>query len=391
MTSDGDGLYFKVGSSGGSSWIYRYKIAGKARDMGVGKYPEISLADARTLAADARKLKASGIDPLIARDEERKAKQQLAAQRRSFRSIAYEYHAAHGKSWSEKWRKGWLSKLERYAFPHIGALSANEIGTTQVLKVLQPIWSEKTRTADEVRGQIESILDAAKTLGLRQGDNPARWRGHLENLLSKAEKRKARKRIPLAAMTWQQVPLLMGRLNLQITRDSLAARLMILTGARTHMVRFASWDEFDLDKAVWSLPAARMKKKEAFEIPLAPEVIDLLNAIPVTEGSPYLFPGHGKSGVIHGNAIRNLLHSLGHADITGHGFRSSFRDWAGEMTNFPWIVCELALAHDERSQTQAAYSRSEFLEKRRKLMEAWARYVTSRPGNVVHGSFTNQA
>jgi hypothetical protein len=162
MTSDGDGLYFKVGSTGGTSWIYRYKIAGKTRDMGLGKYPDISLAEARVLAADARKLKAAGKDPLAVRDAEREAQRRAEAQRRSFQTLATEYLNAHGSAWSDKWRRGWLRKLELYAFAHIGKLSSNEIETAHVLKVLQPIWGTKTRTADEVRGQIEQVLDAAK-------------------------------------------------------------------------------------------------------------------------------------------------------------------------------------------------------------------------------------
>jgi integrase len=391
-TSDGEGLYFQVSKTGGTSWIYRYKVEGRSRYMGLGPYPEVGLAAARVLAADARKTKASGADPLATRDAQRaaqrEAERQEQARRVTFQALAIDYQQAHGSSWSEKWRKGWLRKLELYAFPILGKLPAGEIQTEHVLKVLQPIWATKTRTADEVRGQIESILDAAKVRKLREGDNPARWRGHLDNLLSKAEKKKARKREHFPAMKWQDMPGLMQKLAQHEGRDAVAARLLILTGARSHMVRFAAWSEFDLEAGIWFLPAERMKMRQAFTVPLAAEVIELLQAFPRIEGSPYLFPGKGKSGVMHANAIRNLLHSLGHEDITRHGFRSTFRDWANERTHYPREVCELALAHDERDQTEAAYSRSDLLEKRRNLMAEWARYATTPPAeNIIQGDF----
>lgn len=174
-----------------------------------------------------------------------------------FETLAKEYRDAHGAAWSEKWRKGWLRKLELYAFDHIGKLSADEIGTPQVLKVLQPIWTTKTRTADEVRGQIEQVLDAAKSRNLRGGENLARWRGHLENLLSRAEKKKARKREHFEALRWQDVPALMAKLRTQTSTASIATQLLIMTSARAHMVRFARWDEFDLDAGNWSLPDER--------------------------------------------------------------------------------------------------------------------------------------
>nr|WP_302229395.1 integrase arm-type DNA-binding domain-containing protein [Azotobacter vinelandii]WKN24562.1 integrase arm-type DNA-binding domain-containing protein [Azotobacter vinelandii] len=392
MTGDGAGLYFKVGKTGGASWIFRYKIAGKSREMGLGAYPAVSLADARTLAADARKLSAVGKDPLAARDAEREAHREAQrlreAKRMPFSKLAADFMAAHGASWSDKWRQGWLRKLELYAFPHVGMLPADEIETEHVLRVLQPIWSGKTRTADEVRGQIEQVLDAAKARGLRSGENPARWRGHLENLLSKAEKKKARQRQHFPAMKWQDVPVLMAKLAEIGAPASVAARLLILTGARSHMVRFAAWSEFDMEAGVWSLPAERMKTRQAFAIPLAPEVCELLSRLPRIEDSPYLFPGQGKTGVMHANAVRNLLHGLGHEHTTRHGFRSSFRDWASERTHYPREVCELALAHDERGQTEAAYSRSDFLEKRRALMADWAKFITTPPAaNVIQGDF----
>ncbi|WP_027897493.1 tyrosine-type recombinase/integrase [Zestomonas thermotolerans] len=378
-TNDGDGLYFQVSKAGGTSWIFRYKLDGKGREMGLGPFPEVSLSQARQLAADQRKLLASGVDPLAARDAAREAKReaerQAAARRTTFEDLAREYQEAHGASWSEKWRKGWIRKLELYALPKIGTLSANAITTEHVLAVLQPIWATKTRTADEVRGQIEQILDAAKARRLREGDNPARWRGHLDNLLSKAEKKKARQRQHFPALQWKDTPKLIATLANIDTRDAIAARLLILTGARYHMIQHAQWSEFDLEAGIWALPAERMKMRKPFVIPLSPQIVEMLNSMNKTH-SIYLFPGQGKTGVMHGNAVRNLLHKLGYADITRHGFRSTFRDWANECTNYPREVCELALAHDERDQTEAAYSRSDLLEKRRALMSEWAEFCT---------------
>lgn len=378
---DGEGLRIVVKASGRKSWLLRYQVAGRRRDMGLGSYPEVSLKEARLIAASHRRQLANGFDPMEIRDAQREAAEELKrikeAQLVTFRSIAADYYTAHSGAWSEKWRKGWLSKLERYAFPFIGSRPISDIETKHVLSALQPIWGSKTRTADEVRGQIEKILDAAKALKLRSGDNPARWRGHLDNLLSRAEKKKARKREHFAAMRWQQVPDLMAELAKLDLSAAIATRLMIFTGARAQMIRFATWDEFDLENALWTLPAMRMKMRRAFDIPLAPPVVALLKKL-VREGeNPFLFPGQGKSGVIHANTFRNLLHKLGHADITSHGFRSSFRDWANECTHYPREVCEFALAHDERDQTEAAYSRSDFLDKRRALMTDWGLFLSA--------------
>jgi integrase len=378
---DGDGLRLIVKSTGRKSWLLRFQLDGRRREMGLGAYPEISLKNARLEASSKRRQLIDGVDPLAARDLERATQRETQraseAKQLKFETLAKDYWVAHGSTWSEQWRKGWIRKLELYAFSHIGKLSAEQIGTEQVLKVLQPIWATKTRTADEVRGQIEQILDAAKSRGLREGENPARWRGHLSNLLSRAEKKKARKRQHFAAMPWQEVPALMARLKANNEPASLAAQLLILTSARAHMVRLARWNEFDLDAGTWSLPDERMKMRIAFVIPLADQVTKLLRTIPRVDSSLFLFPGQGKSGVMHVNGIRTLLHDMGHEDITRHGFRSSFRDWASECTHYPREVCEMALAHDERDQTEGAYSRSDFLEKRRALMADWGKFATS--------------
>ncbi|WP_296258251.1 MULTISPECIES: tyrosine-type recombinase/integrase [unclassified Pseudomonas] len=396
MTNDGQGLYFRITPSGGGGWIFRYRLAGKLRDMGLGSFPDVSLQSARIKAADARKLIANGMDPLrerdLVREAERKAQRASAAKTSTFEILVGDYITAHGEGWSEKWRKGWLSKMERFAFPSIGSLPAAEIETEHVVDVLKPIWQSKPRTGDEVRGQIEQVLDAAKALGLREGENPARWRGHLDNLLSRDSKKHGRKRTHFAAMRWQVLPALIAELQLLETFPSFAAQLLILTGARARMVGFARWEEFDLEARTWSLSATRMKMRKEFVVPLAEPVVELLGKIPRVAASPYLFPGRGKSGVMHANAVRNLLHGLNHGDITRHGFRSTFRDWAAERTSYPREICEMALAHDERDQTEGAYSRTDFLEKRRSLMSDWASFAVGSPSdNLMLGAFDRQA
>lgn len=378
---DGGNLYFKYNVDGKGSWIFRYKWNGKSRDMGLGSYPDISLPDARAKALEARRVLNSGADPLsereVVREAHRAVERAAEAKRHSFRSLAIEYHQAHSGKHSEKWRKGWVRKMEKYVFPLIGDFPAEAVEVDHVQKILNPIWVEKTRTADEVRGQIEQVLDAAKARGLRAGENPARWRGNLEHLLSRDAKKAARKREHFAAMKWSELPVLMAKLRKDDTLPSFAAQLLILTGARAHMARFACWEEFDFESKTWVLSAERMKARKAFAIPLSEQVLGVLAKIPRIEGSTFLFPGRGKSGVMHANAVRTLLHGMKHADITRHGFRSTFRDWASETTSYPREVCEMALAHDERDQTEGAYSRTDFLEKRRPLMQDWAEHASS--------------
>lgn len=378
---DGEGLRLVVQVSGRKSWVLRFQLAGRRREMGLGGFPQISLKEARLKSAAYRRQLLDGIDPLAARDAEREAlrsSQPSKTKDTTFEEAAREYFEAHQSGWSEKWRKGWMRKLELYAFSRLGKVAVSMVGTDEVLAVLRPIWTTKNRTADEVRSQIEQILDAAKARRLRAGENPARWRGHLDSLLSRADKKKARKQSSFTAIPWQNAPRLFRQLQTMTIRDAQAMQLLIMTGARSHMVRQAKWDEFDFEDHTWSLSAERMKARSAFVIPLPEKVVELLQSIPKVDGSPYLFPGQGRSGVMHGNAMLFLLQDeLGCKGATCHGFRSTFRDWAGECTNYPRQICELALAHDERGQTESAYSRSNFLEKRRALMTDWANYLTS--------------
>ncbi|MBD9574835.1 integrase arm-type DNA-binding domain-containing protein [Pseudomonas sp. PDM23] len=378
---DGEGLRLVVQISGRKSWVLRFQLAGRRREMGLGGFPQVSLKEARLKTATCRRQLLDGIDPLAARDAERealRASQPSKTQDTTFEEAARQYFETHHSGWSEKWRKGWIRKLELYAFSRIGKVAVSKVGTDEVLSVLRPMWTAKNRTADEVRSQIEQIVDAAKARRLRTGENPARWRGHLDSLLSRSDKKKARKQTSFTAIPWQDAPKLIQELQSLNTRDANAMQLLIMTGSRSLMVRYARWDEFNFKDRTWSLSAERMKARSAFVVPLADKVVELLKSIPRVDDSPYLFPGQGRSGVMHADAMRNLIQiDLGRESITCHGFRSTFRDWAGECTSYPRQICELALAHDERGQTESAYSRSNFLEKRRALMADWANFLFS--------------
>lgn len=401
MTNDGAGLYFKVGKTGGASWIFRYKIAGKSRDMGLGKYPEIGLAEARDKATDARKLAKAGIDPLAARDTERErqrleqdaalaALEAAKAKAVTFKDVALDYIAAHRAGWKNaKHAQQWENTLETYAYPAMGNLSTADVTTEHVLEVLKPIWTTKPETASRLRNRIELVLDAAKARGLRGGHNPARWRTHLDKLLPKRSKVKAVVNHP--ALPWVELPVFMNELVRLEDLSAKALRMTILTACRTSEVLGATWAEIDREGSVWTIPAARMKASKEHRVPLPEAVMDLLDGLPRVEGSPYLFPGARKGKHLSNMAMLMSLRRMKRNDLTVHGFRSTFRDWAAECTHYPREVCEQALAHGLTDKTEAAYMRSDLFEKRRLLMSNWAQYATSEPGKVLQGAFGKQA
>jgi integrase len=377
---DSDGLYLLIGKTGGKSWLMRYQIGGKRRDMGLGPYPAVTLKAARQAAAEARALIAKGIDPLAARAEAERASKAAAM---TFEALALDYHTTHNGHMTDRRAKGWLSAMRREVFPVIGKMQPDQIGTEHILRILKPIWGTKPFSANELRGYLERLLDSARAAGLRTGENPARWRGHLDNLLSRADKKRASQVSHFPAMAYKELPAFMQELAAMQTRNANALQLVILTAARAGMVRFATWAEFDLQARVWSLPAERMKTRKAFTVPLSDQAIALLESLSRT-GSPYLFPGTGRALAMGEVALFNLLEKMNRRDITVHGFRATFRTWASECTKYPREVCELSLAHDERDQTEAAYSRSNLLEQRRALMQEWGDYCTRTADNVVN-------
>ena len=393
--ADGGGLYLQVKPGGSRSWVWKGTAAGTVRLVGLGSASgagAISLAEARELARDKSKEAASGIVPVSDRrklQREAKAAHQAAlVAGTTFKDAAESFLELNEDGWkNNKHRKQWRSTLKAYAYPHFGDLPVSEIETSHVLAALKPIWKDKPETASRLRGRIERILDAAKVEGLREGENPARWRGHLEHSLTKPSKAKQRRNERLgkeahhAAMPYAQLPAFIETLRAQEGISAMALEFTILTASRTGETIGATWREIDHDKALWTIPAERMKAEVEHTVPLSGRAIELLKRVrPLAEAKGDirdrpLFPS------THGGALSNMamlmqLRRLEAKDsikpsLTVHGFRSSFRDWAAESTGFSHEVCEMALAHTIGNKSEAAYRRGKLLPKRRKLMDAW--------------------
>ena len=389
MTNDGDGLYLKIGQSKGASWIFRYRIAGKLRDMGLGSYPDITLAVARSLAQDAHRIVKNGDDPIAIRDAVRKQKEadRLAAELEreraiSFRDIALSYIEAHRSGWKNaKHAQQWTNTLSTYVFPLIGDMPTESITTEHVLSILTPIWQAKTETASRVRNRIELVLDAAKARGLRSGENPARWRGHLDKLMPKRSKIQSVKHH--AALPYAELPAFITLLSKQEGFGAIALRFAILTACRTNEVIGAMWKEINLETAIWTIPAERMKAGKEHRVPLCASALSLLSSLPKIDGSPYLFAGQRKNKPLSNQAMTMTLRRMGRGDLTVHGFRSTFRDWAAEQTSYPREVCELSLAHKIADGAEAAYWRSDIFEKRSRLMSDWAQYANGQSAEIL--------
>jgi integrase len=373
---DGAGLYLQVSKTGSKSWIFRYTRAGKQREMGLGPLHTVSLAQAREQAKNCRSTLLAGSDPL----EIRKAGQLEDALERAkavtFDNCASSYIAAHRGSWKNaKHAAQWESTILAYASPIIGALPVAAIDTALVVKVLQPIWQEKTETATRLRGRIESILDWATVSRFRVGENPARWRGHLDHLL--ADPNRVARVVHHAALPWQEIGTFMVDLR---QRDGIAARAVefgILTAARSGEIRGAHWGEIDFDAAIWTIPQERMKAGREHRVPLSDRAIEILLKAPRTGDA--IFPGRRGGSLLSDMSLTAVLRRMGRPEITMHGFRSTFRDWCAESAgnSFPREVCEHALAHSLPDKVEAAYRRGDLIEKRKVLMQVWADYCTS--------------
>jgi integrase len=388
---DGEGLYLQVKPSGRRSWVFRYKVAGRTRWMGLGSYPDIGIEAARKRA---RALRIQGGDPLAERaaaEREAAAKLQaeadaaaaakaeadrLATERAmTFRRVAEAYIAAHEAGWRNgKHRQQWGNTLATYAYPEIGDVPVAEVDTQHITRILEPIWREKAETAGRVRGRIETILDYARVSGWRTGENPARWKGHLDHVLP--AKGKVAKVEHHAALPWQDIAAFMALLKERDSVAALAFRFLILTAARTGEAIGATWGEIDLDGALWTVPAHRMKGGREHRVPLSAAVLDVLAEAaklrPHDGADAPVFPGQQITAPLSNMACLMLLRRMGRADLTAHGFRSTFRDWVAEATNHQGEVAEAALAHTVTGKTEAAYQRGTMLEKRRRLMEDWA-------------------
>jgi integrase len=370
---DGGGLYLRVAPGGAKGWIFRYGARGRRRDMGLGGYPSIGLAKARELAGDCRGMIAVGLDPIAARNEKRAAAAVEAAKAMTFDDCAMAYITAHEAAWrNPKHRQQWKNTLSTYVSPVLGKLPVAAVDTGLVLKVLELIWARKPETASRVRGRMEAVLDWAKVRGYRTGENPARWRGHLDHLLP--AKAKVRKVEHHAALPYVRIGVFLGALRQQ---DGIAARaleFLILTATRTGETLGAIWDEVDMEAQLWTIPAGRMKAGKEHRVPLSNAALAVLQQMQAIRHSDYLFPGGRDSRPLSEMSLLMLLRRMKHGDITAHGFRSTFRDWAAERTTFPREVAEMALAHAVPNAVEAAYRRGDLFDKRRKLMEAWAAY-----------------
>ena len=372
-------------------WLLRYSISGTRREMGLGRAGEgpgdVTLAEARQKTADLRKLIKAGIDPLAHREAEearqKAAAQQAAARGVTFKAVAELYMGAHEAGWrNDKHKDQWRNTLVTYAFPHFGELPVGDVETGHVMAALEPIWTAKPETATRVRGRIESVLDYATSRGWRAGENPARWRGHLANLLP--ARGKVARVEHHAALPWRDMGAFMVALG-QREAGSVAAmalRFAILTAARSGEVLGARWQEFDLAEAVWTVPAERMKAGREHRVPLTDAALDVLQQAAALRTSKaagaFVFPGMKPGKPLSVMALAMVLRRMDRDDLTVHGFRSTFRDWCAEQTSFDRDTAEAALAHTLRDKVEAAYRRGDLFDKRRRLMEAWAGFCAAR-------------
>lgn len=376
----GPNLYLQVSPAGTKSWIFRFMHQRKARYMGLGPYLDpqgvgVSLAQARAKAAAARQLLLDGVDPI----EHRNAGRGLVAAppERTFGAVAETYIAANEAQWRNiKHREQWRASLSTHAVG-LKALQVASITTEDVLACLETIWTTKTETASRVRQRIEAVLDYATVRKYRHGENPARWRGHLDKLLPKVKKVARVRHHP--AMSYREVPAFMAALRKQDGVAALALDFTILTAARTGEVIGARWDEVDLRAKEWVVPAARMKAGREHRVPLSPAAVRVLRKLKADKTSDWIFPNDRSGEPLSNMAMLSLLRRMSRKDITVHGFRSAFKDWCGETTSHPPEISEMALAHTVRNQTEAAYRRGDLFEKRRKLMRDWATYCAKRP------------
>jgi integrase len=407
---DGEGLYLQLapGAKGGSlakkSWLFRYSLGGAAREMGLGRVfagrkdeteddrsrrlpREKTLAEARDAARRAHGLAYAGIDPMQEIGPRAVRERNLASRRaeaeaakpkgKTFREVARLYLDAHGDQWKNpKHLQQWKNTIATYALPHFGDRPVAEVDTAAVLEALNPIWKTKTETATRLRQRIEAVLSFATPLGWRSGENPARWKGHLDAMLAKPGKIAKVRHHP--ALPWGETGAFMALLR---QREGVAARALefcILTAARVSEVRGARWSEMDLAARVWNVPAARMKSGREHRVPLAPAALAVLEAVaPLRDAEdpdPLVFPGRRAGKTLSENTPKEVLKRMGRDDLTAHGFRSTFCDWAAEHTQFPRELAEKALSHVLADETEAAYQRGDMLARRAKLMDAWAAY-----------------
>jgi integrase len=378
MLGDGGSLYLQIGDRGTKSWILRYKRSGKSHYFGLGPLSLVGLGEARQKAIEARRLLLDGKDPI----EARRASRANVAKAMTFREVAEAHIAAQRPGWSAKHAEQWESTLATYVYPVLGHMLPDAVSTADVLRTVQPIWTSRPVAAGRVRNRIELVLDAAKARGLRSGANVAAWRGHLSALLPK--KSKIHKVEHFAAMPYRKIAEFMSELRQHQQDAALALEFIVLTATRSGEALGATWDEIDLEEKLWTIPAARMKSGREHRVPLSAPAVKILEKMAAVRSNDFVFPGRLYRKPLSRAVLTLVLKRMSRTDVTIHGFRSSFRDWAGNETNVAREIAEAALAHAVGDASEQAYRRSDALEKRRKLMESWAVYCeTSGRGKVV--------
>ena len=382
MYADGGSLYLRVAEGGSKQWIFRYTVNGRNRDMGLGPVHTLTLAEARERATEARKLRLDGIDPIANKRARVAALRAADAKAKTFADCVKGFIEDNESSWtSVKHRRQWETSLIQYAYPILGSLPVAAIDTPLVLRVLKPIWDAKRETASRLRGRIENVLGWATVHHYRSGDNPARWNGLLEHALPAVVKGDHH-----AALPYTQVASFMQALRKDTGIVARALEFITLTAVRLGEATGATWDEIDLEAKTWTIPASRMKADQEHRVPLSDAAISVLKTVREIRQSDYVFAGFKPGRPIGGDALRELIKKLAGADVTVHGLRSTFRDWAAEQTNVQREVAEVALAHAIPDAVEAAYRRGDLFDKRRKLMGAWAAYcakVETDAGKVV--------
>ena len=391
MYADGAGLYLRVTPEGARNWVLRYMLDRKPRWMGLGPLSLYGLAEARTRALDARRKRHDGIDPIEARRAERNRQRLEAAKAVTFKQCAESYITSNRAGWrNAKHRYQWNQTLEQFVYPEIGSLPVQAVDTTLVLKVLEPIWTTKPETASRVRQRIENILDSAKARGYRDGENPARWRGHLDKVLP--ARSRVREVEHLAALPYAKLSAFLANLRGRPAVAARALEFLILTAARTGEVIGARWSEIDLLDKVWTVPAARMKARREHRVPLSPRAFTILQEMQTTrqgDGSnAHVFLGPKPGEPLSNMAFLMLLRRMGIERLTVHGFRATFKTWASERTSFQNEIVEAALAHVIGDKVEQAYRRGDLFEKRRRLMQQWAAFCTSEPSRKSRSNVT---
>jgi integrase len=377
MHNDGHGLYLRVSDAGTRSWIFRFTLAGKTRDMGLGSTSVVSLAAARRRAQELRELRQRGIDPITHQHASVAATRVAQAKSISFREAAERYIASHEATWTRKHHTTYVGTLRDHVFPIIGVLPVGVIDTTLVMQVLEPLWRSKTETGSRVRGRIEAILDWARVAGLRDGPNPAAWKGHLSHMLPRRSHVRAVEHHK--ALDYRAMPAFVAKLRAESSMNARLLEFIVLTACRLGEARGATWDEIDLATATWSIPSARMKMSRPHRVPLSTPAVVILRDLQAIRRGDAVFAGRDYGRAAGATATRALVRQLTGQSITIHGARATFKTWATEQTDYPRELIEMSLAHTVGTEAERAYLRSDAVERRRTLMQAWADYCGKPP------------